>query len=315
MQNNKILLTISIIVLIAAFAFNSFLFVLPETEQVVITRFGEYKRVEQEAGLKVKMPFVDKVNRFDKRLLEWDGKPNQVPTLEKRYILVDTFARWRIEDPLLYMKTLLGNESAAHSRLDDIINSAVRNLISNNYLIETTRNSGRNMIIKVNIEGERSEELENVKKGRSEIERLILEDAKKSVKSFGIDLVDVKIKRINYTEQVQQKVYERMIEERLRVAAEYRSEGEGEMMRIQGESENEQKRIVSEAYKTSEEIRGKADAEAINIYAKAYSLDPEFYSFTKTLESYKANLKGSTIMLSTDGEYLKYLKSQQFEDK
>ncbi len=314
MQNNKILLTISIIVLIAAFVFNSFLFVLPETQQVVITRFGEYKRVEQEAGLKVKMPFVDKVNRFDKRLLEWDGKPNQVPTLEKRYILVDTFARWRIEDPLLYMKTLLGSEDAAHSRLDDIINSAVRNLISNNYLIETTRNSGRSMIIKVNIEGERSEELENVKKGRSEIERLILEDAKKSVKSFGIDLVDVKIKRINYTEQVQLKVYERMVEERLRVAAEYRSEGEGEMMRIQGESENEQKRIVSEAYKASEEIRGKADAEAINIYAEAYSVDPEFYSFARTLESYKANLKGSTLMLSTDGEYLKYLKSEQFEE-
>jgi membrane protease subunit HflC len=286
------------------------MYVVPETKQVVITQFGEYKRVEKEAGLKFKMPLIDKVNYFEKRLLEWNGKSNQVPTLEKRYILVDTFARWRIVDPLLYMKTLLGSEDAARSRLDDIVNSAVRNLVSNNYLIETIRNSDRNMIIKVNIEGERNDELQNVKKGRNTIEQLILSDAAESVKGFGIELVDVKIKRINYTEQVQIKVYERMVEERLRVAAEYRSEGEGEMMRIQGESENEQKRIISEAYRLAEEIRGKADAEALNIYAKAYSADPEFYTFIKTLESYKDTLKNSTFMLSTDSEYLKYIKSQ-----
>ena len=213
-MQNKTLLTISIIVLLLAIAFNSFLYVVPETKQVVITQFGEYKRVEKDAGLKLKLPFVQKVNYFDKRLLEWDGKPNQLPTLEKRYILVDTFARWRIVDPLLYMKTLLGNEEAAHSRLDDIINSEVRNLISSNYLIEAVRDSDRDMIIKVDIEGERDKELQNVKKGRSDIERLILESAKDAVVSFGIELVDVKIKRINYTEQVQKKVYERMVEER-----------------------------------------------------------------------------------------------------
>lgn len=313
-MQNKTLIIISIVVLLVAVAFNTFLYVVPETKQVVITQFGQYKRVEKEAGLKFKMPFVEKVNYFDKRLLEWDGKPNQLPTLEKRYINIDTFARWRIVDPLLYMKTLLGNEDAAHGRLDDIINSEVRNLVSSNLLIEAVRNSNREMIIKVDIEGERIDELQKVEKGRTEIESQILEAAKEAVKSFGIELVDVKVKRINYTQQVQIKVYERMVEERLRVAAEYRSEGEGEMMRIQGESENEQKRILSEAYRESEQIRGEADAKAINIYAKAYSLDPEFYSFTKTLESYKENLKGSTMMLSTDGEYTKYIKELNQDD-
>jgi modulator of FtsH protease HflC len=314
-MQNKPLLIISIVVLVLAVAFNTFLYVVPETEQVVITQFGEYKRVEKDAGLKVKLPFVEKVNYFEKRLLEWDGKPNQLPTLEKRYINIDTFARWRIVDPLLYMKTLLGSEDAAQSRLDDIINSEVRNLISSNYLIETVRDSQRDMTIKVDVEGERDEELQSVDKGRSEIERLILDNAKEATEKFGIELVQVKIKRLNYTEQVQKKVYERMVEERLRVAAEYRSEGEGEMLRISGESENEQKRIMSEAYKESEQIRGESDAKAINIYAKAYSLDPEFYSFTKTMESYKQNLEGGILMLSTESEYTKYIKNLDIDTR
>ena len=308
-MQNKTLLTISITVLVVAVAFNTFMYVVPETKQVVITQFGEYKRVEKEAGLKFKLPFIEKVNYFEKRLLEWDGKPNQLPTLEKRYLLVDTFARWRIADPLLYMKTLLGSEVAAQGRLDDIINSEVRNLVSSNYLIEAIRNSDRDMIIKVDIEGERDAELKGLATGRSKLEKLILEKCKEAAKDFGIEIVDVRLKRINYTEQVRTRVYERMVEERLRVAAEYRSEGEGEMMRIQGESENDQKRILSEAYRESEQIRGKADAQAINIYAKAYSLDPEFYSFMKTMESYKDNLSGSIMMLSTESEYTKYIKS------
>ncbi len=309
MIENKKLLIISIAVLVVAVSFNTFLYVVPETKQVVITQFGEYKRVETEAGLKLKIPFVEKVNYFEKRLLEWDGKPNQLPTLEKRYLLVDTFARWRISDPLLYMKTLIGSEVAAQGRLDDIINSEVRNFVSSNYLIEAIRNSDRDMIIKVDIEGERDAELKRLEIGRSKLERLILEKSKEAAKDFGIEIVDVRLKRINYTEQVRTRVYERMVEERLRVAAEYRSEGEGEMMRIEGESENEQKRILSEAYRESEQIRGKADAKAINIYAEAYSLDPEFYSFSKTIESYKENLSGSILMISTDSEYTKYIKS------
>ncbi len=308
-MQNKTLIIIAVAVLVIAVAFNTFMYVVPETKQVVITQFGEYKRVEKDAGLKFKLPFVQKVNMFEKRLLEWDGKPNQLPTLEKRYILVDTFARWRIEDPLMYMKTLLGSEEAAHSRLDDVINSELRNLISSNELVETVRNSNRDMVIKVDIEGERDEELQGIEKGRSEIEDMVLENSRESAKDFGIELVDVKIKRINYTEQVQKKVYERMVEERLRVAAEYRSEGEGEMLRINGESEQEQKRILSVAYKKSETMRGEADAKAIKIYADAYSRDPEFYSFTKTLDSYKENLNGSIMMLSTDSEYTKYIKS------
>ena len=308
-MQNKTLLTISIAVLVVAVAFNTFMYVVPETKQVVITQFGEYKRVVTDAGLKFKLPFVEKVNYFEKRLLEWDGKPNQLPTLEKRYLLIDTFARWKIADPLLYMKTLIGSEVAAQGRLDDIINSEVRNIISSNTLIEAIRDSDRDMAIKVDIEGERDAELKGLQTGRTNLEEMILQKSKEAATDFGIEIVDVRLKRINYTEQVRTRVYERMVEERLRVAAEYRSEGEGEMMRIEGESENDQKTILSEAYRQSEEIRGKADAEAINIYAKAYSLDPEFYSFMKTMESYKNNLAGSTMMLSTESEYTKYIKS------
>ena len=293
--------------------FNLFLYSLNETEQAVITQFGEYKRVVQTAGLKLKIPFVEKVNIFDKRVLEWDGKPNQVPTFEKRYINIDTFARWQIVDPLKFMKTL-ATEEAAHSRLDDIINSSVRNQISNNLLIESERNSSRKMVMKVDIEGDRSKELMNVEIGRNAIENKIFEEASKSISEFGIRLIDVSIKRLNYTEEVRVKVYERMIEERLRVAAEYRSEGEGTIMRIRGDIEREEKEIKSKAFMQSQQIKGDADATAVKIYADAYSLDPDFFAFNKTLESYKANLKGSNAILSTKNEYLKYLSESVAND-
>ncbi|ARN56353.1 protease modulator HflC [Sedimentisphaera salicampi] len=289
-------------------AFNLFCYTVKETEQAVITQFGKYKRVEKDAGLKFKIPFVEKVNMFEKRLLEWDGTPTQMPTVEKRYINVDTFGRWRIVDPLEFMKTLR-TETAAQSRLDDIINSAVRNRISSNQLIEAVRNSNREMSMMVEVKDIREQDVSNISMGRNAIENKILAEAKISAKDFGIELVDVLIKRINYTEQVREKVYERMVEERLRVAAEYRSEGEGEKMNIQGKIENDTNRIISEAYRESQQIRGSADSEAVKIYAESYGLDPDFFAFYKTLESYKENLKGSNAVLSTDSEYLKYLSS------
>jgi membrane protease subunit HflC len=305
---NKI--PIIIIVFLAVLAVLSlFVYIVSETEQVVITQFGEYKRVVKEAGLHFKKPIVEKANYFDKRLLEWDGKATQVPTLEKRLIWVDTFARWRIDDPLKFFQTVK-DENTAHSRLDGIIDSAVRNQISNHLLIEAIRSSNRPMLITVGIEGERADELQNVEKGRDKLTEQVLAEATSSAQGLGIELVDIRIKRINYVEEVQRAAYERMIVERKQIAAKYRSEGEGRMMEIQGQKEQEEKEILSEAYKQTQDIMGKADAQAIKIYAEAYSKDPEFYSFLKTLESYEKNLeKTGIVILSTDSDYFKYLKS------
>ena len=306
---NKTPIIIIVTVVAVLFVFSLFIYTVSETEQVVITQFGEYKRVVKEAGLHFKKPVIEKANYFDKRLLEWDGKPTQVPTLDKRYIWVDTFARWKIEDPLKFFRTVR-NEASAHGRLDDIINSAVRNQISNHLLIEAIRSSNRPMLMTVGIEGERADELQNVEKGRDKLTELILAEAISSAQGFGIELVDIRIKRINYLEEVRRAAYERMIVERKQIAAKYRSEGEGKMMEIQGQKEQDEKLILSEAYKKAQDIMGKADAEAIKIYAEAYSKDPEFYSFLKTLESYEKNLeKASVVILSTDSDYLKYLKS------
>ena len=306
---NKTLIIAAVIVVVVLFGLSLFIYTVSETEQVVITQFGEYKRVVKDAGLYFKKPILEKANYLDKRILEWDGKQTEMPTLDKRYIWVDTFARWRIDDPLKFFRTVR-NETSAHGRLDDIINSAVRNQISNHSLIEAIRSSNRPMLMTVGIEGEEAGELQNVEKGRDKITEQILAEAKASALVLGIDLVDIRIKRINYIEEVRTAAYERMIVERQRIAARYRSEGEGKMMEIQGDKEQKEKQIISKAYKQAQEIMGEADAEAIKIYAEAYSKDPEFYSFLKTLESYEKNLeKSGTIILSTDSEYLKYLKS------
>ena len=306
---NKTLIIAAVIVVVVLFGLSLFIYTVSETEQVVITQFGEYKRVVKDAGLYFKKPILEKANYLDKRILEWDGKQTEMPTLDKRYIWVDTFARWRIDDPLKFFRTVR-NETSAHGRLDDIINSAVRNQISNHSLIEAIRSSNRPMLMTVGIEGEEAGELQNVEKGRDKITEQILAEAKASALVLGIDLVDIRIKRINYIEEVRTAAYERMIVERQRIAARYRSEGEGKMMEIQGDKEQKEKQIISKAYKQAQEIMGEADAEAIKIYAEAYSKDPEFYSFLKTLESYEKNFeKASTIILSTDSEYLKYLKS------
>jgi len=298
-----------IVALVLLVIVTAFTFTVSETQQVIVTQFGSPKRVIKEAGLHFKLPFIEKVNTLEKRVLEWDGNPTQVPTLDKKYIWIDSFARWRITDPLVFFKTV-AIETSAHGRLDDIINGAVRNMISSHPLIEAVRTSDRAMSIMTGIDGEATGEVRKVEAGRDAIVEEVLAEAKQAATEFGIEIIDIRFKRINYVEEVRESVYERMITERKRIASKYRSEGEGQKLEIEGRKEKEEKQIISEAYKKAQEIMGKADAEAIRTYAEAYSKDPEFYSFLETLTSYEENLTtGSVLILSTDGEYLKYLKT------
>ena len=284
------------------------LYTVDETQQAVITQFGDFKRVVKDAGLHFKMPIMEQAKFYDKRVLEWDGKAEQMSTIEKQLISVDAFARWKIIDPRRFLEEF-GDEARAQGRLDDVINSAVRNQISKSSLIEVVRSSSnRPMKSVVDEEGGAISETVTIIDGRDVITRRILTEARQSTKQYGIELIDIQIKAINYLDEVRKRVYERMIAERKRIAAKYRSEGEGKMKEILGQKEYEEKEILSSAYKEAQSIMGQADAEAIRIYAEAYSKDPEFYSFMKTLESYKDNLGGSGVMImSTDNEYLKYL--------
>jgi len=285
------------------------LYTIDQTEQVVITQFGEpIGEPITEPGLHFKTPFIQKINSFEKRFLSWDGLPTQVPTKDKRYIWVDTTARWRIVDPLKFLQTV-GNERTALGRLDDIIDSATRNQITSNLLYELVRDSEREFAeTELSIQVE--EIMSEVQYGREKISRAILEEASQGVPRFGIELIDVRIKRLNYVEQVRQGVYARMIAERKRVAEQYRSEGQGGKAEIEGRKEKELQRITSEAYKKAQEIKGEADAQATGIYAGAYNKDPEFYSFLKTLETYKETLDEDTwLILTSDSDFYKYLKS------
>ncbi len=289
------------------------LYIVDETQQVVVTQFGKpVGDPAMKAGLYFKLPFIQHANYFDKRLLQWDGNPNQIPTKDKRYIWVDTTARWKIKDPLKFMQSVT-NETGAHARLDDIIDSATRDYITNHNLVEVVRDSNR--IIESQIISEQDEikasddALDRVVVGREEITRGILEQASEMAPQYGIELVDVRIKRINYVQEVRDKVYERMISERKRAAERYRSEGQGKKAEISGQMGKELKKIRSEAYKSAEEIKGKADAEAISVYADAYNRDPEFYSFLKTLDTYKNTIDGdTTVIFSSDSEYFEYFQ-------
>jgi len=290
---------------------NQCFYTLDETEQAIILEFGKpVGKSITDAGLHFKVPFIQKVTVFDKRFLEWDGDAKQVPTAEKTYIWVDTFARWRIADPLKFYQRVT-NEISAQSRLDDIINSAVRTFVSENLLIELVRNSNRELqsSIDISVTALGVVAIDSIQFGRENINEMILRKAKEAMPDFGIQLFDVRIKRINYSEQVQKKVYERMISERHRIAEKFRSEGQGLKAEIDGKRQKELQRITSEGYRRAEEIKGHADAEATKIYAEAFGKDPEFYSFLQTLESYKTTLKdNTTLILSTDSEFLKYLK-------
>jgi membrane protease subunit HflC len=296
------------------------MYVIDETEQVVITQFGKpIGEPIQEPGLHFKIPYYT-ANFFPKNLLEWDGDPDQIPTLDKTFIWVDTFGRWKIVDPLKYFQTL-NNEMAAQARLDDILNSTIRNAITSNSLIETVRNTDRQLdteIVDVALGNEKEESADKtaINKGRARIARNILDQAQPKLEEFGVQLIDLKIKRINYEEGVQNSVFGRMIAERKQIAEKFRSEGQGEARKIEGDRDREMKKITSEAYKTAEEIKGKADAEATQIYAQAFGKDPEFYSFLQTLDIYKQSIgKDSSLVLSTDSEFLKYFKGYKGVNK
>jgi len=292
--------------------------VVNETQQVVITQFGRVVgEPVTDPGLKFKVPFLQKATYFPKNLQDWDGDPGQVPTLEKTYIWVDTFARWRIVEPVLFFQTTT-DLLQARARLDEIIDPAVRNAITSYKLIETVRKSNRPLdTLDEGVEATAQQDQTTsyaVETGREIITQEILSNAQPKLTGFGIELVDVKIKRINYTEQVRASVYGRMVAERNQIAEEYRSEGQGEARKILGGKEKDLKKIESEAYREAQEIMGKADAEATRIFAESFGVDPEFYSFTKTLEAYTETMgKDSSLVLSTDSEFFKYLKEYEPE--
>jgi membrane protease subunit HflC len=307
--------SVIILIIVLLIVFISSAYIVDETEQVIITQFGRaIGEAKKEPGLKFKIPMIQHVNRFPKNLLAWDGDPGQIPTLDKTFIWVDTFARWKIVDPLKFFQTVT-NVSGAYTRLDDIIDSAVRNLITSYSLLETVRKSNRELdTYEAGLEEGGGGEVvfADVTTGREKIVDSIMKQAQPKLDKFGIELVDVKIKRLNYVEEVQNSVYNRMIAERNQIAEKFRSEGQGEARKIEGEREKELKRITSEAYKTAEEIKGKADGEAALIYARAFGRDPDFYSFLRTLEIYKESMgKDTSLILSTDSEFLKYFKDYQ----
>ncbi|MBC8317186.1 MAG: protease modulator HflC [Desulfobulbaceae bacterium] len=299
---------IALVVVAGATVWDGF-FILPEGKQAVITQFGApVGDSATEAGLHFKTPFIQKVRYFEKRVLIWDGAPNQIPTNDKTFVYLDTTARWRISDALTFLQAV-NNETRAMTILDDIIDSTVRDLVNKNNLVEIIRSSDW-------IVGERSRSVsedevqEPIKYGRDKIEEMIFLAASQLTPQYGIELVDVMFKRVNYIESVRVKVYERMISERQRIAAEKRSLGEGQKAEILGKVQRELKEITSVASREAEEIKGKADAEASRIYADAYNKDPEFYAFSKSLESYGKTVGSNTrLILSTDAEFYKFLNS------
>ena len=277
----------------------------------MVTQFGKsVGQAKIEPGLYFKIPIIQKANYFPKNLLEWDGERGQIPTQDKTYLWVDTFARWKIVDALTFFQTV-GNVMEAQSRLDDIIGASVRNYITSYPLIETVRMTNRELdtfeIMGQDIEENRFQGF--VKTGRQKIMTKVLEQAGPKLMGFGIELVDVKMKRLNYVQEVQKSVYGRMIAEREQIAQKFISEGKGQAREIEGNQERDLKRIASEAYRKAQEIKGKADAESTLIYAEAFGRDPEFYSFMRTLEVYRETMKkDSSLVLSTDSDFLKYFK-------
>jgi membrane protease subunit HflC len=304
-------ITLLILALAVLIVILSATYVVNETEQVIITQFGKpVGDPVTSAGLHFKIPFIQKANSFDKRWLEWDGDANQIPTKDKKYIWVDTFARWRIADPLLYFQRVR-DETGAQSRLDDILDGETRDIIASYNLIELVRSSNRPFeLIEELKEFEDLVEVEDIQYGRKKIVEDIQKGASQVTLQYGIELLDIRIKRINYVENVQSKVFDRMISERKRIAEKYRSEGHGRSAEIRGEKERELKRITSEAYRKAQELVGEADGEATVIYASAYNKDPEFYRFLKTLETYKNTIDSeSWIVMSTDSDFYRLLKT------
>lgn len=327
---------IYVVVFLIAFILFTSAYVVDETEQVVVTQFG--KVVGEPVitpGLNFKVPFIQKASYFPKNIQEWGGDPGQIPTKDKTFIWVETFARWKIVDPIKYFQTV-NNMTTAQGRLDDIIDPAVRNFITSYRLVESVRNSDRPMDTFESFDGYENQNTDGQNKdsktkdihnaankelplsqisqykieiGRSEINKKIIAQAQPKLEAFGIELVDVKIKRINYVEKVRDAVYGRMIAERKQIAEKFRSEGRGEASNIRGDKEKELQLVKSQAYKTAQEVKGSADAKATEIYAAAYGVDPEFYALIKTLDVYKSALdQSSTLVLSTKSDFMKYFK-------
>ena len=291
------------------------IYTINEAEQAVVTQFGKpVGGAITDAGLHFKTPIIQTVIKFDKRILEWDGSANEIPTLDNKYIFIDAFARWRISDALQFYKSAK-NEMLAQSRLDDILDGAVRDEIANRTMVEIVRSSNRAMIIQdvesssVNVNNKVIEDF-SAKGARLEIVESILESVSKRLLdlNMGIEILDVQLKRINYTRQVQEQVFNRMISGQNQIAEKYRAQGQGKKQEILGMQVQRKKEIISGAYLESQKIKGEADANATRIYADAYGKSPEFYNFIKTLETYSNTLDSSTqFILSTDNHYLKYL--------
>ena len=344
---NKLVAAVGVLIVIVLIVVGGAFYQVDETELVIITQFGEpVGDAITTPGLKVKAPFIHRVRRFEKRILEWDGSPDEIPTLDKRFIKLDTTARWRIVDPLQFLKAVK-TERSAQSRLDDLIDSAARDVVSSHLLIESVRNFTRELPADSTEAGERlpGDEQEadadtaastdaepdagqqqaaapapdattqvvtleeaQERLGRDRLTQLMIERAQENLPNFGIELIDVRIKSINYVQEVEQRVYERMISERQRIAARFRSIGDGESAKIRGEKEREIDRLRSDAYRQAQEIIGKADAEAAAIYAGSYGQAPEFYTFVQTLAAYEKTLKNnSSLLLTTDSDFYRYL--------
>lgn len=312
-MKKPIMYALGILLVGAALSVLGAFYVLEEGQQAVILQFGRpVGKPVSEAGLHFKVPFIQEVRRFEKRLLIWDGDPNQIPTAGREFIWVDSTARWRIVDPLKFLESV-ATEAGAKSRLDDIIDSVVRDLVSSNNLVELVRSSTWQTPKEEVLEEASKEVVEELKKeitlGREGLTRAVLAVVRKTAPQYGIEVVDVRIKRLNYVESVREKVYTRMISERKRIAARFRSEGEGRSAEILGNMEKELREIRSTAYKEVQEVRGKGDATATKVYGDAYNRDKEFYAFSRTLENLKAGKNANSVLvLTTDSDYYRYLK-------
>lgn len=304
---------VAIVALVALLAVFGTFFVVEEGQQAVVLQFGRPVGAPiSKAGLYVKIPFIQEVRRFEKRLLIWDGDPNQIPTAGREFIYVDSTARWRIVDPVKFIESV-ATETGAQSRLDDIIDSVVRDLVSANPLVELVRSSSWQTPKGEVLEEASKEVVEELKKeislGREGLTRAVLAEVRKTTPQYGIEVADVRIKRLNYVESVREKVYARMISERKRIAARFRSEGEGRSAEILGNMEKELREIRSTAYRRAQEVRGKGDATATKVYGDAYGRDKEFYAFSRTLENLKEGKNdNSVLVLTTDSDYYRYLK-------
>lgn len=316
MTKLQIRLSIAAIILVPALVLlYASLYTIDEAEQAIILQFGApVGESITEPGLHMKMPFVHEIRRFDKRILSWDGDPNQIPTRGEQFISVDTTARWRIVEPLVFYQTVR-DQVGATNRLNDVLDSEVRDEISSNELVEIVRSKDWQVsdedLERAQVAGEEDEEIltKEVQSGRAELVASILEKASEQVGEFGVELVDIRIKRVDYVESVQKRVFERMIAERQRIAEKFRSEGQGEAAEIEGETEQMLAEIQSEAKREAEVIRGNADAEATKIYNEAFGADPRFYTFFRTLESYRSALgEQTTLFLDGDSDYFRYFE-------